>query len=226
MKRIALAGNPNVGKSTVFNALTGMKQHTGNWPGKTVANQSGTFTYKNEEYELFDLPGTYSLVSHSEEETIARDFLCFSEYEKVVVVCDALCLERNMNLVLQILEITPNVIVCVNLLDEAKKRGLQIDLSLLSKRLGVPVVGTSARNKKGIKELLEIISEPQNFKGTKARYNKETEEQIEKIESALEIPYSNKLKRFIALRLLSKDKIFYEQLENEWNISLNYLVFQ
>lgn len=220
MKKIALAGNPNVGKSTVFNALTGMKQHTGNWPGKTVANQSGTFTYKNEEYELFDLPGTYSLVSHSEEETIARDFLCFNEYEKVVVVCDALCLERNMNLVLQILEITPNVIVCVNLLDEAKKRGLQIDLNLLSKRLGVPVVGTSARNKKGIKELLELISKPQKLTSTKARYNKKIEEQIEKIKSVLEIPDSNKSKRFIALRLLSKDKIFYNQLEIEWNISL------
>ena len=134
-KKIALAGNPNVGKSTIFNTLTGMHQHTGNWPGKTVGVASGTYTYKKEEYELIDLPGTYSLISHSEEETVTRNYLCFHDYDMVLVVCDGLCLERNLNLVLQVLEITPNVIVCVNLLDEAKKKKVEIDLNTLEKKL-------------------------------------------------------------------------------------------
>ena len=120
-KRIALAGNPNVGKSTIFNTLTGMHQHTGNWPGKTVTQAIGEFKYKDTLYELVDLPGTYSLISHSEEETVARNSLCFDKYDCVIVVCDSLCLERNLNLVFQILEITPKVIVCVNLLDEEIK---------------------------------------------------------------------------------------------------------
>jgi len=126
-RRIALAGNPNVGKSTIFNALTGMHQHTGNWPGKTVSQAIGEFKYKDKDYEIVDLPGTYSLISHSDEETVARNFLCFDKYDAVIVVCDCLCLERNLNLVLQIIEITPNVIVCVNLLDEARKKKVKIN---------------------------------------------------------------------------------------------------
>ena len=158
MKRIALIGNPNVGKSTIFNALTGMHQHTGNWPGKTVSSMIGNFKYKNEEYELVDLPGTYSLVSHSEEEEVSRDFLLNDKYDLVVVVCDSLCLERNLYLVFQILEITKDVIVVVNLLDEAKKKNVDIDLSKLEKKLNVTVVGTSARSKIGIDELKEKIA--------------------------------------------------------------------
>ena len=214
-KKIALAGNPNVGKSTIFNTLTGMHQHTGNWPGKTVGVASGTYTYKKEEYELIDLPGTYSLISHSEEETVTRNYLCFHDYDMVLVVCDGLCLERNLNLVLQVLEITPNVIVCVNLLDEAKKKKVEIDLNTLEKKLGVPVIGTEARYKKGIHELMETIS---NFKPSKrvvkVRYKKEIEEEIQKVEISLqEKNIKNLSSRWLALRLLENDEILTKEIE-------------
>ena len=147
-KVIALAGNPNVGKSTVFNALTGMKQKTGNWTGKTVSNAIGKCNYGKAEYTLVDIPGTYSLFTHSAEEEVARDFICFDKHDVAIVVVDATSLERNLNLVLQVLEVDRNVVVCVNLLDEATKKGIDIDLKELSLLLGVPVVGTSARSKK------------------------------------------------------------------------------
>ncbi len=156
-KVIALAGNPNVGKSTVFNALTGMHQHTGNWTGKTVDSAEGRFLYKEREYVLVDLPGTYSLCSHSEEEENAGKFLQSQRYDAVIVVCDAVCLERNLNLVLQAMEITGNIIVCINLLDEAKKKGIEIDTEKLEKRLGVPTVGICARTKQGFPELLAAV---------------------------------------------------------------------
>lgn len=154
---IAIAGNPNVGKSTIFNHLTGMHQHTGNWPGKTVANATGTYEYKNKQFLLVDIPGTYSLMSHSEEEEIARNYICFGNPDITVVVLDATCLERNLNLVFQVFEITTNVIVCVNLLDEAQKKGIHIDLKKLSEQLGVPVVGTVARKKKTLHQLKQAI---------------------------------------------------------------------
>ena len=144
-KVVALAGNPNVGKSTVFNELTGMNQHTGNWPGKTVTNAQGRTQHNGASYVLVDIPGTYSLMAHSAEEEVARDFLCFGGPDAVVVVCDATCLERNINLVLQTIEITPKVVVCVNLLDEAEKKKIHIDLTALEKNLGVPVVDGSRR---------------------------------------------------------------------------------
>lgn len=157
-KVVALAGNPNVGKSTVFNALTGLNQHTGNWPGKTVSNAQGRYTHKDRDFILVDIPGTYSLMASSVEEEVARDFVCFGGPDAVVVVADATCLERNLNLVLQILEITDKVVVCVNLLDEAKKKKIQIDLDELSLNLGVPVIGAAARSGKGLKELMDAVS--------------------------------------------------------------------
>ena len=131
-KVIALAGNPNVGKSTVFNELTGMRQHTGNWPGKTVTNAQGNCTYRGESYIMVDIPGTYSLMAHSAEEEVARDFICFGNPDATVVVCDATCLERNLNLVLQTIEITGKVVVCVNLMDEAKRKKISLDLQAVS----------------------------------------------------------------------------------------------
>ena len=158
-KIIALGGNPNVGKSTVFNNLTGLNQHTGNWPGKTVANAHGNYLHKNTNFILVDIPGTYSLMSNSVEEEVARDFICFGNPDTTVIVVDATCLERNLNLVLQTLEITPKVVVCVNLLDEAKRKGISINLDKLSKELGVPVVGTSAVKGKGLDDLMDTVSD-------------------------------------------------------------------
>lgn len=214
--KVALAGNPNVGKSTVFNNLTGLKQHTGNWPGKTVSNASGTYFYKKEEYVLYDLPGTYSLISHSKEEEVARDFICFEEVDATVVVCDAVCLERNLNLVLQILEITDKVVICVNLLDEAKKKKINIDLKQLSKQLGVPVVGTSARSGNGIKELQDAVSLVVHKKiktnPCKVNYSvlESSIENITKILNKKEIGIINK--RWLSLKLLDTDKILEESL--------------
>lgn len=163
-KTIALAGNPNVGKSTVFNALTGLNQHTGNWPGKTVAVAQGYCIYNQSKYILVDLPGCYSLAAHSAEEEIARDFIRSGQADAVIVVCDATCLERNLYLVLQTMEINPNVIVCVNLLDEAKKKKIKPDLAAISEKLGAPVIGTVARGKKGLDALMraavQVIENP------------------------------------------------------------------
>jgi len=154
---IALAGNPNTGKSTVFNSLTGLNQHTGNWPGKTVTSAQGAYEHKGKKFLLVDLPGTYSLLSNSVEEEVARDFICFTKPRCCVVVTDATCLERNLNLVLQVLEITDRVVVCVNLMDEAKRKKINIDLQRLSHILGVPVVGTNARDGVGLDALKDMI---------------------------------------------------------------------
>lgn len=154
---IALAGNPNVGKSTVFNALTGMNQHTGNWTGKTVATACGTFTRNGKKYITVDLPGTYSLFTHSVEEEVARDFILSGKADACITVCDATCLERNLNLVLQIIEITPRTVVCINLMDEARRKKICVDIPVLARELGVPVVGTSARSGKGLDKLIDAV---------------------------------------------------------------------
>lgn len=154
---VALAGNPNVGKSTVFNALTGLHQHTGNWPGKTVEQASGTYECQGCQFRLVDLPGTYSLSADSPEEEIARDFICSGQADVTLVVADATCLRRNLNLAVQIRQITPRMVLCVNLLDEAKKKGIHIDLPALSRQLGVPVVGTTARSGKGLQALTDTV---------------------------------------------------------------------
>ena len=150
---VALAGNPNTGKSTLFNALTGLKQHTGNWPGKTVSRAEGGFEFNKVRYKLVDLPGTYSLLSASHDEEVARDFLLFGRPDATVVVVDATSLERNLNLVLQVLEITDRVVVAVNLMDEAKRKGLEVDVRSLSRDLGVPAVPVIARTGEGLHAL-------------------------------------------------------------------------
>ncbi|MGI6701245.1 MAG: ferrous iron transport protein B [Christensenellales bacterium] len=156
---VALSGNPNVGKSTVFNSLTGLKQHTGNWPGKTVTNAMGRVSHRGRNYALIDLPGTYSLMANSAEEEVTRDYLCFMRPHATIIVADATCLERNLNLVLQTLEITDKAVVCVNLIDEAKRKDIVIDTAKLSEILKAPVVATAARQKKGLKELMDCVSE-------------------------------------------------------------------
>ena len=156
---VALAGNPNVGKSTVFNALTGLRQHTGNWPGKTVTRAEGGFVYNEARYKIVDLPGTYSLLSTSLDEQVARDFILFGRPDVTLVVLDATRLERNLNLALQVLEITDRAVICLNLMDEAERRGLRVDDRRLARDLGVPVVATAARRGQGMDELLQAIHE-------------------------------------------------------------------
>ena len=191
-KVVAIAGNPNVGKSTLFNNLTGMNQHTGNWPGKTVSNAQGWCRTKNHGYVLVDIPGTYSLMAHSAEEEVARNFICFGGSDAVVVVCDATCLERNLNLVLQTMEISDRVLVCVNLLDEAKRKHISIDLEALSQELGVPVAGTVARKKRTLDQLMEKLDqlvEEAPKSGDKSffqvRYDPELEEAIALVQPAV-----------------------------------------
>ncbi len=154
---VVLAGNPNVGKSTLFNRITGLKQHTGNWPGKTVGSAWGHGKADGWRFLLGDTPGAYSLFSHSAEEEAARDAICFGGANAVIVVCDATCLERGLNLVLQVLELTPRVVVCVNLMDEARRRGISVDLSALENALGVPVSGCAARDGAGVEALLRRV---------------------------------------------------------------------
>ncbi len=205
---IALAGNPNVGKSTVFNSLTGMHQHTGNWPGKTVGNARGFYTYKNKTYALIDIPGTYSLISHSAEEEIARDFLCFGNSDATVIVCDATCLQRNLNLVLQTMEVTNNVILCVNLMDEAERKQIHVDCRSLAKRLGVPVIPTCARQGKGLQTLMEEIHRHTEKKKTndsfKIAYRPEIEAAIKMVEPY--ITYKKINSRWTALKLIEGDE--------------------
>jgi ferrous iron transport protein B len=156
---VALAGNPNTGKSTVFNALTGLRQHTGNWPGKTVTRAEGGFEYRGHRYKLVDLPGTYSLLAASPDEEAARDFILFGRPDVTLVVMDATRVERNLNLVLQVLEITDRVVVCLNLMDEARRHGLEVDDRTLARELGVPVIPASARYRQGLDRILEAVSD-------------------------------------------------------------------
>lgn len=215
---IALAGNPNVGKSTVFNALTGLRQHTGNWPGKTVNNAQGYFTYENQNFMLVDLPGTYSLLAHSVEEEIARDFICFGQPDATVVVLDATSLERNLNLALQIMEITPRIVVCVNLMDEARKRGILIDFIALRKELGVPVVPTAARHNEGLEDLQKAIFDIavgcQPTRPKQIIYSEEVEKAIQMLQPQIEKAALGSMlsTRWLALRLLDSDPNFIEEI--------------
>ncbi len=207
---VALAGNPNTGKSTLFNSLTGLRQHTGNWPGKTVTRAEGAFEFNKVRYKLVDLPGTYSLLSASSDEEVARDFLLFGQPDATIVVVDATAIERNLNLVLQVLEITSRVVVAVNLMDEAKRKQIEVDVRSLSRDLGVPAVGISARNSEGIGTLLqavagvasgETVTSPLRITGT-AEFQHAISELVPLIESLVPgVPNA----RWIAIRLLDGD---------------------
>ena len=207
---IALAGNPNTGKSTVFNYLTGLKQHTGNWPGKTVCTARGDFSHKDINYSLIDLPGTYSLFPLSQEEIVARDFICFGNPDAVIVVCDSTCIERNLNLLFQVMELTDNVILCLNLLDEAKKKGIDINKNKLEKILGIPVVLTAARSGYGMDELKEtlntVVHGNYKFNNKPVYYDDEIESMVNSIKDELYeiIPSINP--RWLGLRLIDGDE--------------------
>ena len=216
---IALAGNPNTGKSTVFNALTGLRQHTGNWPGKTVTRAEGSFSFHDQRYRIIDLPGTYSLLSTSEDEEVARDFILFGKPDVTVIVVDASRLERNLSLALQILEITDKAVLCLNLMDEARRHHITIDTRTLSRDLGIPVVATSARTKEGIADLLFAIEEVvsgkfQTKKQTYIDLPKENAEAIAELQSALselnpELPNT----RWLAMRLIEGDESVQKGME-------------
>lgn len=239
---VALAGNPNVGKSTIFNSLTGMHQHTGNWTGKTVANATGKSIIKDKEFTFVDIPGTYSIMSNSEEEEIARDYICFGNPDVTVIVVDSTCLERNLNLVFQIMEITDNIIVCVNLLDEAKKKKIKINLKKLEQLLGVPVVGTTARDKRTLEKLKDTIYKVCTGEvipcPNEVEYSSKIEENINLLEEKLSEIYeqdtqteyrsattvienekiSKKLYKWISLKLIDGEEKILNSIKNHLNI--------
>lgn len=216
-KVIAIAGNPNVGKSTLFNNLTGMNQHTGNWPGKTVTNAQGYCKTKQHSYVLVDIPGTYSLMAHSAEEEVARNFICFGKSDGVVVVCDATCLERNLNLVLQTMEISSRVLVCINLLDEAGRKNITINLKQLSERLGVPVVGTVARSRKSLTHFLDeldtLTDTPVPSVSYQVKYSPLIESAIDMAEPAIAHKVEDRISsRWLTLKLLEGDPSLIKEL--------------
>lgn len=216
---VALAGNPNTGKSTIFNALTGLRQHTGNWPGKTVSRAEGGFSYGEHRYKIVDLPGTYSLLSTSLDEEVARNFILFGQPDVTVIVVDATRLERNLNLVLQVLEITDRAVVALNLIDEARRHQITVDERSLARDLGVPVVPTNARAKQGVPELLKAIGEvatgayvcqPHRLKNEPPALKQALTELVATLEEAFPgLPNA----RWVALRLLDGDQRLIEAVQ-------------
>ena len=213
---VALAGNPNTGKSTVFNNLTGLRQHTGNWPGKTVVRAEGGFSFKDKRYKVVDLPGTYSLLSTSTDEEVARDFILFARPDVTVIVADATRLERNLNLAIQILEITDRAVLCLNLMDEARRHDISLDIRTLSRELGIPVIPAAARQKEGMEELIDSIElvasgkyicKPHRIKPRSSALNHAVEVLAKKLgETFPGLPNLN----WVALRLLEGDQSIIE----------------
>ncbi len=217
---VALAGNPNVGKSTIFNALTGLRQHTGNWPGKTVTRAEGAFAYANKRYKLVDLPGTYSLLSTSRDEEVARDFILFGRPDVTIIVVDATRLERNLNLVLQVLEITDRAVLALNLLDEAARHGLQVNDRRLARDLGIPVVPMAARQGEGVDALLQAVHEvatgqtvckPYRVQSGSTAVQRAVEQLTNQIHALFpSLPNA----RWVALRLLDGDQRIIQAVRN------------
>lgn len=207
---IALAGNPNTGKTTLFNRLTGMRQHTGNWPGKTVLRAEGDTQIGSKIFRVVDLPGTYTLSAASAEERVAREFICFDRPDVTLVVADGTALERNLSLVLQVIEITPNVVLCVNLIDEAHRKGIDVNVAKLQSRLGIPVVATSARSGAGLPELLDAVAAVHSgaIKPTPLRidYGPEIEGAVAALVPVIADRVRNRVNpRWIALKLVEGD---------------------
>lgn len=217
---VALAGNPNTGKSTIFNNLTGLRQHTGNWPGKTVSRAEGGFKYSDNKFKLVDLPGTYSLLSTSTDEEVARNFILFGQPDVTIIVVDSTKLERNLNLVLQILEITDRVVLSLNLIDEAERKKIKINVRELSKQLGIPIVPTAARNKVGMDELIkyvhqvatgEYICKPHRIKSYSKKMNKTITDLSEELKRVFP-DLTNE--RWVALRLLEGDQTIIDSVRS------------
>ncbi|MCA1590559.1 MAG: 50S ribosome-binding GTPase [Acidobacteria bacterium] len=219
---VALAGNPNTGKSTIFNELTGLRQHVGNWAGKTVSRAEGAFSLDGKKFKLVDLPGTYSLLSTSVDEEIARDFVLFARPDVTIIVVDAVRLERNLNLVLQILEITDRAVVALNLIDEAERHDLKIDERKLARDLGVPVVPTAARRGRGMTELLDAVDRVATGKFKtrphRIKYGDEKLElAIESLAAQLKTEFDDLPNaRWVALRLLEEDESIIEAVKKGW----------
>ena len=215
---VCLVGNPNTGKSSIFNELTGFHQHTGNWSGKTVVNAYGEYKHKGEDYGVIDLPGIYSVFSYSQEEEVAREFICFGKYDVLVVVCDMTCIERNISILFQILEMNKKVILCLNLCDEARDKNIIVDINKMEKELKIPIIKTSVKENIGIEELKDkiryVLDNKYEFKDNDLKYEEEIEKKVTSICEKLDFLKSTDNKRWISLRILDSDEDFFSFMKS------------